>query len=230
MLERDKFIFSLFLLLNGLEGIDELNLSIPFGPFTNLLSNTHCICDFLHATKNVITVEFIIKDSWYYGLDTTLFLVFWSAIFIWLVLQFDAMSLEKVNKLHIRLIWCCVVLRTNIRFAPIGPQTTHPWNFSCNIINFSLWIFIYAAQLSFWLCCVLMFKFNLSIFCCWRESEYWISIPNQISAILSDFAVWASQFNLKKLRGVLQCDLHFLLLLVRISECSFKVNENKDEG
>ena len=63
MLERDKFIFSLFLLLNGLEGIDELNLSIPFGPFTNLLSNTHCICDFLHATKNAITVEFIIKDS-----------------------------------------------------------------------------------------------------------------------------------------------------------------------
>ena len=184
MLERDKFIFSLFLLLNGLEGIDELNLSIPFGPFTNLLSNTHCICDFLHATKNAITVEFIIKDSWYYGHDTTvlilqcsiktvviittLFLVFWSAIFIWLVLQFDALSLEKVNKLHIRLIWCCVVLRTNIRFAPIGPQTTHPWNFSCNIINFSLWIFIYAAQLSFWLCCVLMFKFNLSIFCCWR--------------------------------------------------------------
>ena len=50
MLERDKFIFSLFLLLNGLEGIDELNLSIPFGPFTNLLSNTHCICAFLHAT------------------------------------------------------------------------------------------------------------------------------------------------------------------------------------
>ena len=63
MLERDKFIFSLFLLLNGLEGIDELNLSIPFGPFTNLLSNTHCICDFLHATENAITVEFIIKDS-----------------------------------------------------------------------------------------------------------------------------------------------------------------------
>ena len=121
---------------------------------------------------------------------------------------------EKVNKVRRRLLWCCVLVRTNIRFASNRPQTTHFRNFSCYIINFSLLLFTDAVQLSFWLCCVLIFKFNLSICCCWRESEYWISIPNQISAILSDFAVWASQFNLTTLRGVLQCDLHFFLPLL----------------